>query len=65
MKPAPTIYRIFDASKPFVSSIVFIDGEWVPMRPVGFCGLALSMRIKAAWRVFTGELDAIKWPGGQ
>lgn len=37
------------------------DGRWVPARPLGFASTAY--RIKAAWLVFTGKADAVKWPG--
>lgn len=32
-----------------------------PARPYGFFGLA--SRLKLAWAVFTGEADALFWPG--
>jgi hypothetical protein len=65
MKPAPIIYSLGDIRTSCAENTVCIDGKWVPMRPVGFCGLVIVMRLKTAWRVFTGELDAIKWPGWQ
>ena len=34
---------------------------WVPARPMGWPGLALGTRLKAAWLVFTGQADAVKW----
>lgn len=37
------------------------DGRWVPARPLGF--YSLGSRLKAAWLVFTGEADAVLWPG--
>ncbi len=40
-----------------------INGEWVPARPVGYPSFA--SRIIAAWLVFIGKADALKWPGNQ
>ena len=37
------------------------DGRWVPARPLG--GGWRFQRIKAAWLVFTGQADALTWPG--
>jgi hypothetical protein len=37
------------------------DDRWVPARPVGYQGL--RQRLRAAWMVFTGKADALKWPG--
>lgn len=34
---------------------------WSPARPMGLP--SLSERFKAAWLVFTGKADAVKWPG--
>ncbi len=41
-------------------------GKWRPARPCGFCDLSwdhFKMRVKAAWRVFTGRYDALNWQG--
>lgn len=35
--------------------------NWVTVRPMGFSGLVLGMRLKAAWRVFTGKSDELVW----
>jgi len=40
-----------------------IDGEWVPARPVGYW--SFIHRIKCAWKVFSGQADALIWPGEQ
>lgn len=37
------------------------DGRWVPARPYGF--QSWRYRIKATWLVWTGQADAIIWPG--
>ncbi|CAB4145775.1 hypothetical protein UFOVP1204_65 [uncultured Caudovirales phage] len=40
------------------------DGNvYYPARPVGFA--SITHRIRAAWLVFTGQADALIWPGGQ
>lgn len=36
---------------------------WVPSRPYGF--YSLISRTRLAWKVFTGEYDALEWPGQQ
>ena len=40
-----------------------INGRWVPARPMQPSGI--SIRIRAAWMVFTGKADAVVWPEGQ
>lgn len=37
------------------------DGRWVPARPIGF--QSLRHRIRATWLVWTGQADALIWPG--
>lgn len=39
------------------------DKTWGPARPLGYS--SIFKRIRAAWLVFTGRADALKWPGGQ
>lgn len=34
---------------------------WTPARPMGFQGLCLMHRARAAWLVFTGKADVVKW----
>lgn len=33
----------------------------VAARPLGYQGLNLPVRFKAAWLVFTGKADVVKW----
>lgn len=40
-----------------------IDGKWYPARSLGL--MSFWSRVRLVWRVFTGECDALKWPGGQ
>ena len=35
--------------------------KWTPARPYGLSGLALMTRFRAAWLVFTGKADVVKW----
>ena len=40
----------------------YIDGKWVVARPCRINGLyGLIQRIKDAWKVFIGEVDAVKF----
>lgn len=34
---------------------------WTPARPLGLDGLFLGVRLKAAWLVFTGRADVVRW----
>lgn len=36
------------------------QGVWEPARPYGL--YSMMYRIKLAWKVFTGEADALLWP---
>lgn len=42
---------------------VQIDEEWYLARPLGLD--TFTNRLKLAWQVFTGECDALRWPGNQ
>jgi len=37
------------------------EGSWVACRPLGFPGYRLITRFKIAWKVFTGQYDALRW----
>ena len=39
----------------------YVNGNWVPARPLGFFGVV--GRLKAAWLVFSGKADALIWEG--
>lgn len=34
---------------------------WTPARPEGLWGMCLGIRVKAAWLVFMGRADVVKW----
>lgn len=36
------------------------NGDWVPARPKGF--YSLSRRLSLAYKVFSGQCDALLWP---
>ena len=38
-----------------------IDGIWVQARPVNYQFNSFWTRLKTAYKVFTGELDALRW----
>lgn len=37
------------------------DGRWVPARPIGF--QSIWERFRATWLVWSGQADALIWPG--
>lgn len=37
------------------------DGRWVPARPLR--QHLFGIRLRAAWLVFSGRADAVRWPG--
>lgn len=63
MKDAPNIYNLKTLMVTANQTQAEIDGKWYPARPLGFYGI--GYRLKAAWLVFTGKCDAVKWPAGQ
>lgn len=42
-----------------------INGRWVAARPENWKRRTLWQRLSEAWKVFTGELDSLRWPCGQ
>lgn len=36
-------------------------GHWVPCRPMGYRSLGILHSFKAAWMVFTGRWDVVRW----
>jgi hypothetical protein len=56
----PTMYQAKHLTK--WDNMTKFDGEdWKPARPIPFYGFQIKKRIKLAWRVFKGELDALDW----
>ena len=70
-KKTPTVYDLKDLHQACISGNDLAGirdpntgiTSWVPARPEGYW--TLGNRIKAAWLVFSGKADAVKWPGGQ
>ena len=58
MRNGPGIYLRDSGDWP---QCVCNDGRWVIARPVALP--SLRQRIVIAWRVFTGQWDALKWDG--
>lgn len=58
--PAPTTWHADELTNWRCQAEVS-PGQWEPARPLGMFGLCLRHRIRLAWRVFTGEYDAVKW----
>lgn len=57
---APTLYTA-DELRRWQCDAGLPDGRWVAARPMGWPGLALRLRLRLAWAVFTGRYDAVKW----
>ncbi len=60
MKRTPAVYTATEISMWHVSE-EHKPGHWRPARPCALSGLRLSMRIKIAWMVFVGRMDALNW----
>jgi len=45
--------------------LAFINGKWVPARPLNWTGRTLLERFREAWAVFRGDAEAFVWPEGQ
>lgn len=52
-----TVQSVVDAN----ANTANVNGKWVPARPEGYWSWAY--RFKAAWKVFTGNADALTWEG--
>ena len=63
MRKYPSIHGLKWLQTEANSCMTEIDGKWVPARPMGLCSIRDRFRI--AWHVFTGKLDALRWPEGQ
>lgn len=63
MKTVPNIHSAENIVKLGYVRRQLEDGSMVVARPEGFWGLCLGTRLKAAWMVFTGRWDALRWEG--
>ena len=63
MKQVPHVYRSEDliSGDADLAQMETLSGKWIPCRPTGFQGLFFFKRLAVAWKVFTGECDALKW----
>lgn len=60
-KKAPSLWRLPELSESVKSvSCQLPSGKWVPARPIGLFGI--RHRFSLAWKVFTGQCDALLWP---
>lgn len=59
----PGHYSVWFIQKHANDSQVCIGGKYVPARPLGW--QSWHTRIRLAWQVFTGKMDALEWPEGQ
>jgi len=53
------IHSADDLKRHLNETSTFIDEKWVAVRPIGYS--SFTYRLKAAWKVFTGQADVIKW----
>jgi hypothetical protein len=56
-----TIESLMDSLKHVQAG--YADGTWGPARPLGWT--SIPMRLRCAWRAFTGKSDIVTWPRGQ
>jgi hypothetical protein len=61
----PTTYTPEQIRSELMTSVTagLPDGRWVAARPMGWQGLGIKARCNAAWMVFTGRWDALRWEG--
>lgn len=58
----PIIYTP-EVLKAWEVSAGLADGRWVAARPYGHNMCSFWLRLRTAWRVFTGRYDALRWEG--
>ena len=59
------MYHLKDIIEAAASTKAEINGKWVPARPINHTCRSLREKLREAWAVFTGKMDAVKWPEGQ
>ncbi len=60
MKKTPNLFTLRQLLDAVNGASAYIDGRWVPARPIGFW--AIRHRMRCAWLVWMGEADAVVWP---
>lgn len=56
----PTVYSASEIATWHVSE-EYEPGKWRPARPWPWYGHQWRYRLRLAWRVFTGQYDALNW----
>jgi len=56
------IWRLDDLIRSAHENHALIGGTYVPARPLSGPWIC---RVKAAWEVFRGRADAVRWPANQ
>lgn len=56
-------YNVYGVDAGKTVDLKNIDGKWVPARPIPES--SIWNRLKLAWMIFWGEIDGLRWPGGQ
>jgi hypothetical protein len=56
----PTVFTAAEIANWHIAE-EYEPGKWRPARCCPFYGLRIKERLKAAWKVFTGEWDALTW----
>jgi hypothetical protein len=59
----PDVYTATRIQQWDVSSAKTFNGPWKPARPDGVPFFRPWRRMKIAWKVFTGKMDALDWEG--
>ena len=59
------MYHLKDIIEMAAETKAEINGKWVPARPINHTCRTLRERLRDARDVFTGKMDAVKWPEGQ
>jgi len=59
------VYKVEELLKMAAKTGAFINGRYVPARPIPFNhgSLFCLRRLRDAWEVFRGRADALKWEG--
>lgn len=56
----PTVFNVSELKLWSCESEVS-PGQWEMARPLGLQGILLMHRLRIAWLIFSGRMDAVKW----
>jgi hypothetical protein len=59
------MYHLKDIIESAASTKEEINGKWVPARPINPTCRSFCEKLREAWAVLIGKMDAVKWPEGQ